>query len=53
MTGLVGPSEALPRGGWATGDAAAAAGLDLRLFFKASAGGVGGVGCDSGARHAR
>ena len=34
MSGLGGPSEALPRGGWATGDAAAAAGLDLRLFFQ-------------------
>lgn len=27
------PYEGLPRGGWATGDAAARAGLDLRLFL--------------------
>lgn len=34
LPGASHPYELLPKGGWTTGDAAAARGLDLRLFYK-------------------
>lgn len=34
LSGAESPYEALKRGGWATGDAAASNGCDLRLFYK-------------------
>lgn len=33
LSGVRGPYELLPKGGWATGDAAARSGVDLRLFY--------------------
>lgn len=41
LPGASSSCESLPKGGWATGDAAAARGLDLRLFYKARAGRAG------------
>lgn len=34
LAGELAPSEPLPEGGWATGDAAAQHGMDLRLFYR-------------------
>ena len=34
LPGEAAPYELLPKGGWATGDAAAKNGMDLRLFYK-------------------
>ena len=34
LAGTEGPHQPLPQGGWATGNAAAAHGLDLRMFYK-------------------
>ena len=34
LSGVGGPYESLPKGGWATGDAAARSGVDLRLFYQ-------------------
>ena len=39
LPGAASPYEPLPAGGWATGDAAAARGLDLRLFYAPPASG--------------
>lgn len=38
LPGESAPYELLPRGGWATGDACAARGMDLRLFYQARQG---------------
>lgn len=34
MPGARAPCELLPRGGWATGDAAAQNGYDIRMFWQ-------------------
>ena len=37
LAGRGGPAELLPRGSWASGNAAARAGLDMRLFYQVRA----------------
>lgn len=37
LAGRGAPAELLPRGSWASGNAAALAGLDLRLFYQVGA----------------
>lgn len=37
LPGETAPYELLPKGGWATGDAAARRGMDLRLFYQVAA----------------
>lgn len=45
LPGESAPYELLPRGGWATGDACAARGMDLRLFYQARQGPLWGGSC--------
>jgi hypothetical protein len=37
LSGDLSPHQALPKGGWASGDSACRAGMDLRLFYKVRA----------------